>query len=334
MGTRRRHVSPPPLSPGISSHPDPWLGPHSFLQEGCWALGPTRTCSPSPLSPPREWSAGTMSSAPTEGGTALEKGMMLQGVKNQTTPCPGRWQSSRAGLRAGAEPSPGGLCRKTPEPGLQPAGWPEGPAARSAKDGPGGAVAWEPWPLPSARGSREAPVITLAGGKPTSVRVEHHGRAPEGARTAKGFKDRSGRRGGRAGAGFPHRALARGSGRRALLGGGVSRGVMLPTTLHTTQPALGSLVENARSLKTEARPPSTGPTPATGNDRALRPAGLRGPLGSHSKRRCSLHPSVCKAHCTGPQGWPHRPQVPLSHAFLLLLRPGPRAVVPSLGEAP
>lgn len=39
---------------------------------------------------------------------------------------------------------------KVLEPGLQPAGWPEGPTARSAKDGPGGAVAWEPWPPPSA----------------------------------------------------------------------------------------------------------------------------------------------------------------------------------------
>lgn len=41
---------------------------------------------------------------------------MLQGVKNQTTPCPGRWQSSKAGLRAEEEPSPGESLQESTRP--------------------------------------------------------------------------------------------------------------------------------------------------------------------------------------------------------------------------
>lgn len=95
---------------------------------------------------------------------------------------------------------------------------------------------------------------------------------------------------------------------------------MLLTTLYTTQPALGSLAENAHFLKTQARPHPTGPSPATGNGYRLqasqgvrhRPAGLPGPLCSHTKRHCSLHPPVHKAPLhTSPRLTLHCPQVPL-----------------------
>lgn len=95
---------------------------------------------------------------------------------------------------------------------------------------------------------------------------------------------------------------------------------MLPTTLYTTQPALGSLAENAHFLKTQARLHPTGPTLAIGNDYRLqasqgvchRPAGLPGPLCSHTKRHCSLHPPVHKAPLhTSPRLTRHCPQVPL-----------------------
>lgn len=126
--------------------------------------------------------------------------------------------------------------------------------------------------LLSARGSREAPVVTLAGGKPASVRVEHLGQAPEGARTAKGSKDRSGGGGEEEQA----RAFPTGPWLQALEGGHFweegSAGVSCSPQLCTPPSLL--LVENAHSLKTQAKPPSTGPTPATGNDRALRAAGL------------------------------------------------------------
>lgn len=102
MGTGRGHGSllPPKPTQGISIHPTPWLGPHWFLQDGSWALGAATTwflrrwlwvlqgfvVCPLMLSTKRTVSRDPATSTQLRGGTAMEKGRVLQWFKDRTTP--------------------------------------------------------------------------------------------------------------------------------------------------------------------------------------------------------------------------------------------------------
>lgn len=156
---------PLPKPQGVSLQPDNGGAP--FVSIGSWALGAAHTCHL------RYWLwvlqglvvhpvlLSTKSMVSRYPATSAQRREGLQGIKNQTTPCPGRWQSLKAGLRAGEEPSPGGslqestrartpacrLTRGANKPGVlrmdQVGQWLGNPG---------------PCPLPSARGSQEPPV--------------------------------------------------------------------------------------------------------------------------------------------------------------------------------
>lgn len=298
-----------------------WPVCRSLLQEGSGALGPARTCSLSPVSPPRERSAGTLPAAPTGVGLPWRRGRCCKGSKARHPHVQGggrgRTQSRRSLQKSTRARTPALQAgQRGQQPGVprvdQVGRWLGNPGPCRRLGAP-------------ARGSQEAPVATLAGGKPESARVEHRGQAPEEARTAKGSKDGLGRRGERAGAGFPYRALARSSGRRAL---GQQGCHVAHNFAH--HPACSWVLGRECPLH-EDRPGHLPQAPR--QPQAM--TRLSGQLVSKDPWAATLRgaaaPSVRKAHHARPQGWPALPTGSSQSRLPPAPPPGPRAVVPPMG---
>lgn len=268
---------------------------------------------------------------------------MLQGVKNQTTPCPGRWWSSKARLRVGEEPSPGGSLQESTRARTPACRLARGANSQECQGwtrwgGGLGALAPAVCPLPSARGSREAPVAathvaTLAGGKPERARAgaSWAGRTLRTGLGEEGRKSRSGLSPQGLGWGLWEEGTP---GRRGQQGCHAAHNPVHHPACSWVLGRECPLPEDSGQA-TFHRPPLQPQAMTTGSQASQgvpQASWCPRTLYSHRTRRCSLRPSVRKAPLRPSPRLPRTAHRLLSvRACLLLLHPGPQVVVPLLG---